>query len=281
MDPLNNNNISLPKRHAAFTLIELLVVVAIIAILAAILFPVFAQVREKARQTQCLSNGKQLSLSALQYAQDYDETWPIVGGENSNTVLAGQKSDGTPFNGWSLILQPYIKSRQVFLCPDMPHVFQGGGGCAAFNGQPITNNYSYNYFLGSDNSYNSGDYGTSRDGSYKWDHPRSLSEIAQPSNVVAFLHSNSVPPYGFDWGCTYMTIETPDFINKIRMRTVHQDGDNIAFADGHSKWFQLKDADSGGMLRETYIRAARGMWTVPQFEPGNTASALGYPIQDN
>src|SRR5438132_3273033 len=65
-----------PRRHAGFTLIELLVVIAIIAILAAILFPVFAQARDKARQTACLSNLKQLSLGVLMYAQDYDEVLP-------------------------------------------------------------------------------------------------------------------------------------------------------------------------------------------------------------
>ncbi len=70
----SRSGFTLAKR-AAFTLIELLVVIAIIAILAAILFPVFAQAREKARQTSCLSNGKQMGLSLLMYAQDYDETF--------------------------------------------------------------------------------------------------------------------------------------------------------------------------------------------------------------
>ncbi|WP_395141887.1 type II secretion system protein [Armatimonas sp.] len=70
-----------PKRHVqkGFTLIELLVVIAIIAILAAILFPVFAQARDKARATACLSNTKQLSLGVMMYAQDYDETLPVIG----------------------------------------------------------------------------------------------------------------------------------------------------------------------------------------------------------
>ena len=278
-------NPSIPQRTfasqkcSAFTLIELLVVIAIIAILAAILFPVFAQARESARQTSCLSNGKQIGLAALMYAQDYDEKWVIVGGENSNTLLDGKKSNGEPFNGWSLLLQPYTKNRQMFRCPSMPTVFSGSGGCANFNGQQMTNSYSYNWFLGSDASYGSpgdGDYGTSPDGSVNWTTPRSLAEINKPSNVIAFLHSNSVPPYGSTWGCTYVTIETPDFINKIRMRVVHKDGDNFTFADGHSKWFQIKDGDSATTLRQTYTRSSRGIWMIPQFEPGNPASGLGY-----
>ncbi|GIV07592.1 MAG: hypothetical protein KatS3mg017_0794 [Fimbriimonadales bacterium] len=65
-------------RRCGFTLIELLVVIAIIAILAAILFPVFAQAREKARQTQCLSQNKQIGVAAMMYVQDYDETFPLA-----------------------------------------------------------------------------------------------------------------------------------------------------------------------------------------------------------
>jgi prepilin-type N-terminal cleavage/methylation domain-containing protein len=79
------------KSNKGFTLIELLVVIAIIAILAAILFPVFAQAREKARQTSCLSNCKQIGLSLQMYAQDYDETLPNAGpnwpGNGSNPIF--------------------------------------------------------------------------------------------------------------------------------------------------------------------------------------------------
>jgi prepilin-type N-terminal cleavage/methylation domain-containing protein/prepilin-type processing-associated H-X9-DG protein len=98
------------RRNSAFTLIELLVVIAIIAILAAILFPVFAQAREKARQASCLSNQKQLALGVLQYVQDYDETFPY--GLNKN-MPGGWASDAL----WTVAIQPYIKSVQVFACP--------------------------------------------------------------------------------------------------------------------------------------------------------------------
>jgi len=90
------------NNHRGFTLIELLVVIAIIAILAAILFPVFAAAREKARQTTCASNEKQLGLAFIQYVQDYDETWP------------GVYANG----GWAGRVYPYIKSKGVFQCPD-------------------------------------------------------------------------------------------------------------------------------------------------------------------
>lgn len=106
---------------AAFTLIELLVVIAIIAILAAILFPVFAQAREKARQTTCLSNLKQIGLGIMMYTQDYEETlpssWMNNGATAAEITLVGANTATTPAYTWQYMIVPYIKNDQVFLCP--------------------------------------------------------------------------------------------------------------------------------------------------------------------
>ena len=104
-------------KRQGFTLIELLVVIAIIAILAAILFPVFAQAREAARTTACLSNVKQLSLGALMYVQDYDEQfWTWNWGFDCNGGNNGLPRDSAAF--WTMAIYPYVKSPQVYQCPD-------------------------------------------------------------------------------------------------------------------------------------------------------------------
>ena len=100
------------SRNRAFTLIELLVVIAIIAILAAILFPVFAQARAKARQTACLSNQKQIGTSMLMYVQDYDEMMPLRIGDVENFANPGVRAN------WLTGIMPYLKNLQVLRCPD-------------------------------------------------------------------------------------------------------------------------------------------------------------------
>lgn len=122
-------------RRSAFTLIELLVVIAIIAILAAILFPVFAQARESARQTVCLSNNKQLGTSLTMYQQDYDGRMCQTEYADPNALdsvqmthldSAGQTVDGRTH--WSYIIQPYVKNLAIFVCPSdvKPAVPEGG-----------------------------------------------------------------------------------------------------------------------------------------------------------
>jgi prepilin-type N-terminal cleavage/methylation domain-containing protein/prepilin-type processing-associated H-X9-DG protein len=131
-----------------FTLIELLVVIAIIAILAAILFPVFAQAREKARAASCLSNQKQIATGLLMYTQDYDEMllMGMWGGSASGTLCS-----------WPAMIQPYIKNTNVFQCPTAPRTagitagtIAATNGCGIGTGFVVT--YAYNYYLGGNNS---------------------------------------------------------------------------------------------------------------------------------
>lgn len=98
------------RNKRAFTLIELLVVIAIIAILAAILFPVFARAREAARKSSCQSNLKQLGTAFAMYVQDFDETWPHVGGGNWPVATDSRRN-------WAAQIFPYIRNRQVYKCP--------------------------------------------------------------------------------------------------------------------------------------------------------------------
>jgi prepilin-type N-terminal cleavage/methylation domain-containing protein len=138
---LRNRSLFLPRaviqgKNNAFTLIELLVVIAIIAILAAILFPVFAQAREQARKTSCLSNTKQLGLSIMMYVQDYDETYPMnawdgmaVGTADNDTGSANYITVDT----WMWAIMPYIKNRQILACPSDPNPKSGWSG---YDGDP-------------------------------------------------------------------------------------------------------------------------------------------------
>lgn len=159
---------NLHAKRNAFTLIELLVVIAIIAILAAILFPVFGRARENARKASCLSNLKQIGLGTQQYTQDYDEKLYPHRFNNTQNPLALET--GAPANiiqnkiFWPILLQPYIKSYQVFECPSNPKHWSkwntdgiacANAGCSN-DGYGAENSYGHNDLLSPADAFNGG-----------------------------------------------------------------------------------------------------------------------------
>src|SRR5438094_7311312 len=132
-------------KQRAFTLIELLVVIAIIAILAAILFPVFAQAREKARQSTCLSNCKQIGMALMQYEQDYDEAAPGVWFGPVSASPWSRPSDDVRFWKWMDAVYPYVKNEGVFHCPsdgvNKKYVFRNRDGSNGYGSYAMSQAY--------------------------------------------------------------------------------------------------------------------------------------------
>ncbi|MFQ6099566.1 MAG: DUF1559 domain-containing protein, partial [Armatimonadota bacterium] len=205
------------NRHG-FTLIELLVVIAIIAILAAILFPVFARAKAKAKQASCMSNLKQIGLAVLMYASDYDDRY----------TPAARRVPGVPGNGmwWPVLLQPYSKNIQIYDCPSYPNPYWCKmGPCEANAGQRYWRRV--------------GGYGANRGWNailrqgYRSPCGRKADEVPVPAETI----------YAVDVRCVVAAGDThPTFDPEIRRsdgtQPRHNGGFNTLFCDGHVKWLR-------------------------------------------
>ncbi len=210
-------------RRVGFTLIELLVVIAIIAILAAILFPVFAKAREKARESSCLSNAKQLGLAFMMYIQDYDSRFPLP------------EKDGAGVS-WARRIMPYVKNTGIFACPSDAHTPEGPPNP---DGIKYLCSYGYNYWMGHD--YVGG-----------WVlRLRSEADIEYPANTVMTFESK-------DWlagtGYGYDTLQQPEWASGFYWDAATKRGscpgrhnglDNLSFCDGHAKGVNTQPVRDG------------------------------------
>lgn len=215
------------RRNHAFTLIELLVVIAIIAILAAILFPVFAQAREKARTTSCLSNFKQLGIAFQMYLQDYDERVLPRYQACPSTGPAPFPDDHTL---WNHTIQPYVKNTQIFICP------------SSTNAHYVDTWNTRGYLSTGYNQTISGWYYVTADGCGDMILPV-LAGIQYPAKNVMF--ADSVPGdrllgyRGYLFGNAGMNVPyttTYGAVGSFGAR--HNEGTNLTFFDGHAKWYK-------------------------------------------
>ena len=237
------------KKAQGFTLIELLVVISIIAVLAAILFPVFARARENARRASCMSNMKQIALGFMMYTQDYDEHYPMAAyhGATVNNNPGQQQTDHsmpgyiygvynnsgatmTRYITWMDLIYPYVKSTQIFECPSyQPNTAVTESTTHNPNklhlpsygyNQAISNWYTYHQYYCGGPTCNADDV------------PLSMAAVNRPAEV--YLVVEYIDPYS--WLAT--PLRQGQLARGTTSNTVapHLDGGNSVFADGHVKW---------------------------------------------
>jgi prepilin-type N-terminal cleavage/methylation domain-containing protein/prepilin-type processing-associated H-X9-DG protein len=256
------------RPRSGFTLIELLVVIAIIAILAAILFPVFAQAREKARGISCLSNVKQIGTAAMMYTQDYDEALPPAGlryahkpslcyecGNDPGCLTSSYWQQPRAWVDWGVVLFPYIKNEQLFTCPDRPEY-----GC---NGYAMNTDSSNDDFPGSPTP--PGTFEDQTTNGVPTPLPNvTLAQVASPADCLFLYdgHDSQLEndPLSGDWTCATDGPDTEGWetmnwwvqyikMGKPTQQTLencgirdpwrHTEGFNVLWVDGHAKFTRI------------------------------------------
>ena len=217
-------------KRSGFTLIELLVVIAIIAILAAILFPVFAQAREKARQTSCLSNNKQVGLALMMYAQDYDERTPRNWYGDLGMEATTAVGDVPDRYKWMDAIQPYVKNTGIFVCPSAaPLVYVPRTSLRPGETTRKYGGYAYNRAYG--------DFDVEADSTPA---SKSLAQLEIPADTVWFAETLGGGPYDFDFRWPDVA-SNPVIINSSPRRLGvyiverHHQRTDVLWCDGHVK----------------------------------------------
>jgi prepilin-type N-terminal cleavage/methylation domain-containing protein len=266
----------------AFTLIELLVVIAIIAILAAILFPVFAQAKEAAKKTQCISNEKQLGLAMMMYAGDHDDVYcPAAVNMDGQGNVPGKNGTNGGENGWKpydMLIMPYVKNDRIFSCPSSPATWSNMGAGMFYDGSYMAKRITRSYGVTGEMVTEAGNWGRdpntglSAGGFYDIGQAelrfrgRATTDLSDPADTVAMLENWQNFDQVFDswvggtggfvfWDCDMRELpgrtRTDDLppgcaASPIVTSKGHTAGTLVVFADGHVRpvsWGQVKAND--------------------------------------
>jgi prepilin-type N-terminal cleavage/methylation domain-containing protein/prepilin-type processing-associated H-X9-DG protein len=283
----------------AFTLIELLVVIAIIAILASILFPVFGMARERARVSSCSSNLKQFMLGINMYTQDYDESmplaWKIKGQIGTKITAPGEQGAGRQPQGLANSLMPYIKSQDVFRCPNDPKFYGDKAGNKVLGQTAIAvtpGRYTYFEALGQSYKFTKDNFSMPAEVAAGTDNNNGLDKKdsddrgdmsvrpagstgaftppPSPMRMAFFARPSEtrvIRDFNAPWEKTEGTPNGFEEKNPAEIAT-HQQGINVAFADGHVKFITSKAA-LNSLCDGPTLSPARGALAIDNFAAGD------------